>query len=64
MAEFSGLLETGDGRIINLANVNYVAPHESEGKVISYRVHFENNTTEEIDVKAFQALEAFAANNK
>lgn len=60
---FYGLLETGDGRLINVDNVNSIHPHESEGKIISYEVTFNNNTTEEIDVDAFEALRKIALNN-
>ncbi|WP_429971589.1 hypothetical protein ACQW5G_02960 [Fructilactobacillus sp. Tb1] len=62
--KFSGLLETGDGRMINIDNVNSITPHTSEGRIISYRVTFTNNTTEEIDNDAFAALKEFALNNK
>lgn len=63
MHNYTGLVETGDGRIINLNNVNSITPHEKEGKLISYQVTFTNNTTERIDLAAFKAIQEQALNN-
>ncbi|ANZ58057.1 hypothetical protein BGL34_02010 [Fructilactobacillus lindneri] len=63
MNNYTGLLETGDGRIVNLNNANSITPREKEGKIVSYHVHFTNNTTEEIDLEAFADLRKHALNS-